>query len=199
MKKIVYLLVIGIMIILVGCGVAPVNTNNTEATVAPIISKKPVQGVSAPVLAPKYVEVTPWLDSSNKPIPIPPTVKKWAAVKSWSGGTTHYNQLHLTNINTLSTVYTYEVINNSKDTILPNFVISGVQWRVRWSCKPSEGNVRTFVLSPHNKDGTTLSPSLAASTHGANSGITTYAGPGTYNLSVNSSGEDWKVTVEELK
>jgi len=193
MKKIMYVLSIGIMFSVLCCGVAPVNT---KVTVAPIISKKPAQEVSAP--APKYVEVTPWLDSSNNPIPISLTDKKWVAVKSWSGGTTH-DARWVTKYSIASGVSTCVFINNSKDIVLSDFVIYGVQWRAVWSCKPSGGNERTFILYPHSKDGTQLSPSKAASAHSINSGVTTYAGAGTYNLSVDSSGEDWKVTVEELK
>jgi len=187
MKKTLYILTIGLIISLTGCGsttttaVSPTQVPPTEVT-APVIVPEPVivAPVPAPVAtpdpAPKAVVKKAVAPPAPKPSPVVAT--KWVVTNTLSGSGMKTASFAITGSTRITWEVTSAAVPAIKDIPLDSF---------NYFIKDSQG-------LPYAVDVT------FAHRSGVGKG-TTYlkASPGKYTLYADSANCEWKITVEQLK
>lgn len=183
MKKIIYLLSVGLVVSLSGCGsmsnpvVTPVLTPPTEVT-APVIAHEPVN--VAPVVVPTPNTAT--IPATKKvtasvPKPAPVVATKWVTTNTYSGNGVQTKNLAITE----NTRITWEVTSVAPK--VNDIPVDSFNYYLR-----------------DNKGYPSAVDVLFAHRNGVGKG-TTYlkAVPGKYSLYVNSANCEWTITVEQQK
>ena len=174
MKKIVYLLSIGIMVSLMGCGNAPIKDTPTSIPTMDITT--PVVEVTKPVIV-QPTPVVKKVNTTSTPKQVPVVAKKWVVTNTYSGSGMSTKNITITK-NVRITWNVTSIAPRVDDVVSDSF---------NYYLKDSKGIPYAVDL-------------LFAQQNGIGKGTKTLSlDAGQYSLQVNSANCQWTMTVEQQK
>ena len=182
MNKIAYLLSVGLMVSLLGCGNAPIKDTPTSIPTmnitTPVVEvTKPVIVQPTPTPKPTLAPVVKKINTTSTPKQVPVVAKKWVVTNTYSGSGMKTESLAITN----DTRITWEVTS-----VAPK--ANGIPVdSFNYFIKDSQGYPYVVDI-------------LFAHRSGVGKG-TTYlkAVPGKYSFYANAANCEWTITVEQQK